>query len=81
MSRKYRWSADNLEDGVEIAGIHSSEPEPELAAAGRLGICVTIWHGALPTRIDPGADRTEAVQLCRILRNEVQTVIHKIASD
>ncbi len=48
VSREYRWSADNLEDGVEIAGIHSSEPEPELAADGRLGICVPSCMGLCP---------------------------------
>ncbi len=71
---------NGLEDGAEIAGVRSSEPEPGLAATGELGVVVTVWHGALPTRTDEGADRSEVVLLCGILRDEVQNVIHRIAS-
>jgi hypothetical protein len=78
--REYRQCHDDLEDGAEVAGVRSSQPEPALTSLGQLGVEVTIWHGALPTRTDPGADRSEVLLMCQILMREVREVIQQIVS-
>jgi hypothetical protein len=78
--RVYRSSHGNLEDGAEIAGVESSEPELELTTLGNLGIGISIRHGALDGRIDPGADRSEIILLCQILMAEVKGVVLEVKS-
>lgn len=77
--REYRSFHGEIQDGVEIAGVSSSKPEPNVTTYGGLGLCISIKHGALPTRTDPGADRSDVTAVADLLIAEVRDVVATVA--
>ncbi len=83
IERKFFFTHSEIEDGAEVAFAKSSKSDPQLTTYGRLGLCISIWHGfkeGFTQVTNPGSDRSEVIALLQVLFEEVKSAINIVSA-